>query len=276
MKYYRPSQELTGKRLSASTLASFMAAQFVDEPDQICSGVDMSATLLRFLLRNSALSYWSSSKNRWLKADPFNRHFTLTNDGIKKVQDRLAGRAKAQSVTRGEVLTEFQIIRGVLQSEEPLVAFELPTQSDVPEDLNPGDESNPTWVEFEQDISIESTSLWPDDLPQGQTYFEGLAQQVTVNRYERSAEARAACIAHYGCVCQVCKLDFSKRYGVLGAGFIHVHHVRPVSSVGSTYRVDPVADLVPVCPNCHAMLHRFAPPLTIERLRALLHEATCR
>lgn len=224
MKYYRTSHELTGKRLSASTLASFMAAQSVDDPDQIRPGVNMSASLLRFLLRDRAISYWSSSINRWLKADPFNLHFTLTNDGIKKVQDRLAGRAKAQSVTREAVLTEFQIIRGALQSA-PLISFELPTQSDVPANLNLGAESDHTLVELEQDTSIESTSLWPDDLPQGQTYFEGLAQQVMVNRYERSAEARAACIARYGCVCQVCQLDFSKRYGALGAGFIHVHHV---------------------------------------------------
>lgn len=271
MKYYRPSHELTGKRLSASTLASFMAAQSVDDSDQIRPGVKMSASLLRFLLRDRAISYWSSSTNRWLKADPFNQHFTLTNDGIKKVQDRLAGRAKAQSVTREAVLAELQIIRGVLRSE-PLVSFELLTQGDVSANSNLGAEPGNTPVESEQDTSVESTSLWPDDLPQGQMYFEGLAQQVMVNRYERSAEARAACIAHYGCVCEVCQVDFSKRYGALGAGFIHVHHIVPISSVGSEYQVDPIADLVPVCPNCHAMLHRRDPPLEIEHLRALMHD----
>ena len=122
------------------------------------------------------------------------------------------------------------------------------------------------------DESGEHTSLWPDDLPDAQAYFEGLARQVSVNRYERSLEARAACIAHYGCICQVCEVDFGKRYGRLGLGFIHVHHLVPISSIGSDYRVDPVADLVPVCPNCHAMIHRGTPPLPIERLRRLLHD----
>lgn len=122
-----------------------------------------------------------------------------------------------------------------------------------------------------QPPSFEIGSLWPDDLPEGgQAYIEGLAQQVIVNRYERSPDARAACISHYGCVCQVCHIDFRKRYGALGTGFIHVHHVLPISSVGSEYFVDPVVDLVPVCPNCHAMLHRREPPLTIEGLRELL------
>ncbi len=119
---------------------------------------------------------------------------------------------------------------------------------------------------------VKNGSLWPDDLPEDQNYFEGLAQGVLVNRYERSLAARAACIAQYGCVCQVCLVDFSKRYGALGDGFIHVHHVLPISAVGRTYRVDPVADLVPVCPNCHAMLHRQDPPLRIEDLRALLQD----
>ena len=130
----------------------------------------------------------------------------------------------------------------------------------------------PTPVAPPDQPSMEKAGLWPDDLPEGQAYFEGLAQQVVVNRYERSLEARAACIAHYGCVCQVCRIDFRVRYGALGAGFIHVHHVLPISSIGGEYRMDPVADLVPVCPNCHAMLHRREPPLAVERLRELLHD----
>lgn len=129
MKYYRPSSELTGKRLSASTIASFMAAQSVDDPDQLRSDIRMPASLLRFLLR-SAISYWSLTKNSWLKADPFNQHFTLTPGGLSKVQDRLAGRAKAQSVTREDVLKEFQVIRGFVKSE-PLDEFEVPDQASL-------------------------------------------------------------------------------------------------------------------------------------------------
>jgi predicted HNH restriction endonuclease len=269
MKYYRPSQELTGKRLSASTLASFMVAQSVDDPDQISLDVMMSANLLRFLLRDRAISYWSSPANRWLKADPFNQNFTLTVDGISKVKDRLAGRAKAQSVTKEAVLEEYQVIRGIQRSES-LVSFEILTHLDVSEKLKPVADLDNALIAPGQETPLESTNFWPDELPQGQTYFEGIAQQVMVNRYERSAKARTACIAHYGCVCQVCQMDFNKRYGALGAGFIHVHHVIPISSIGKDYQVDSVADLIPVCPNCHAMLHRYDPPLAIEHLRSLM------
>ncbi|MND65181.1 HNH endonuclease [Agrobacterium tumefaciens] len=86
-------------------------------------------------------------------------------------------------------------------------------------------------------------------------YIEGALKEIKVNGYERDRRARQACIDHYGTDCQVCGLDFESRYGEIGAGFIHVHHVVPLASIGEQYEVDPVKDLIPVCPNCHAMLH---------------------
>ncbi|HHO0788469.1 HNH endonuclease [Aeromonas allosaccharophila] len=64
-------------------------------------------------------------------------------------------------------------------------------------------------------------------------------------------------------------IDFGEKYGELGKGFIHVHHMMPLSEIGEEYVVDPIKDLIPVCPNCHAMLHRRNPPLTIDDLRKL-------
>src|SRR5690606_11761611 len=104
-------------------------------------------------------------------------------------------------------------------------------------------------------------------------YREGSVRQVLVNAYERDRAARQACIRHYGLACTVCGLMFEERYGPLGAGFIHVHHVVPLSQLGSGYELDPIRDLRPVCPNCHAMLHRQRPPLSIEELRGILEVA---
>ncbi|MGA2233330.1 MAG: HNH endonuclease, partial [Tepidisphaeraceae bacterium] len=81
------------------------------------------------------------------------------------------------------------------------------------------------------------------------------------------------CKAHYGTKCTVCKFDFRKRYGEIGSGFIHVHHLRQHSTIRRRHNVDPIRDLRPVCPNCHAMLHRNGPKkpmLTIEQLRRRL------
>lgn len=100
---------------------------------------------------------------------------------------------------------------------------------------------------------------------------EGAVQQVIVNRYERNRAARARCIALFGSRCRVCGIDFGETYGELGEGFIHVHHVVPVSAIGEEYELDPINDLVPVCPNCHAMLHRGqVEPRSVEELKETL------
>ena len=104
------------------------------------------------------------------------------------------------------------------------------------------------------------------------SYLEGTAIRVLVNRYERDREARDECVAHHGAVCAVCSFDFRHKYGDLGAGFIHVHHVVPVATVGRRYSVDPINDLVPVCPNCHAMLHTGTTPPSVEQLRQIVRQ----
>ena len=101
--------------------------------------------------------------------------------------------------------------------------------------------------------------------------IEGSVTRVSVNRYERSRAARAACIDQHGAQCAACGLNFEKMYGEIGRGFIHVHHIVPVSQSGGAYKLDPVKDLVPVCPNCHAMLHiGVEEPRTVEHLRNLI------
>lgn len=92
-------------------------------------------------------------------------------------------------------------------------------------------------------------------------------RQVEVNVYERDSAARQACLKHYGLACAACGLLFEERYRALGANYIHVHHLIPLSEIGESYEIDPVRDLRLICPNCHAMVHRRNPPLTIEELR---------
>ncbi|MYD87520.1 MAG: DUF3427 domain-containing protein [Acidobacteria bacterium] len=109
----------------------------------------------------------------------------------------------------------------------------------------------------------------PDEVS-SREHWEGAVRQVTVNVYERDRAARQACIDHYGDACTACGLRLGERYGPLGADYIHVHHIVPLSELGQDYKVDPVKDLRPVCPNCHAMIHRRNPPLSVEAVRLLL------
>ncbi|HYD76369.1 HNH endonuclease [Ramlibacter sp.] len=120
-------------------------------------------------------------------------------------------------------------------------------------------------------IKMKGPSPFPDELPPGQQYVEGAKKYVRVNAYERDAKARKACISHYGAVCVVCSFSFEKTYGQLGKGFIHVHHLKPLALTDGEYQIDPIADLRPVCPNCHAMLHQENPPMPVEELKAALH-----
>jgi 5-methylcytosine-specific restriction protein A len=113
----------------------------------------------------------------------------------------------------------------------------------------------------------------PEEIPTSTTHLEGKVRQVLVNTYERNPAARAKCIAHHGATCSVCAFDFGKAYGKIGEGFIHVHHLKELSSIAKEYEVDPIEDLRPVCPNCHAMLHTARPALTIANLRQLLKTA---
>lgn len=130
-------------------------------------------------------------------------------------------------------------------------------------------------------VSADIEDLWtghlawlgfrsPEEVPEDRTYPEGAVQKVLVNRYERNRKARAKCIERWGMACFVCGFDFEERYGDLGEGFIHVHHLLELSQVEEGYEVDPEADLRPVCPNCHAMLHRDSPALSPAQLKRRL------
>ena len=110
---------------------------------------------------------------------------------------------------------------------------------------------------------------YPED---DEALYEGALMTVKANKYERNQKARRECVAKKGYQCLVCGRDFEGTYGEIGKGFIHVHHLTPISSIGKEYQLNVDTDLAPVCPNCHYMLHRRNPPYTIEELQAKMQE----
>lgn len=119
-----------------------------------------------------------------------------------------------------------------------------------------------------QRYQTEQKTLYPEVV--NEDLFEGAKRTITVNSYERNPQARKQCLTHYGHQCSVCGFDFEKVYGDIGKAFIHVHHLKEIASIGESYQINPVTDLRPVCPNCHAMLHRKNPAYTIEELQQLI------
>jgi len=118
---------------------------------------------------------------------------------------------------------------------------------------------------------VQIEEIGPVPVPTGEA--EGALSHALVNKYERSPANRAACLAYHGTRCRTCGFDFGAVYGDIGTGFIEVHHTVPVSSMGDSYVVDPVNELVPLCSNCHSMVHRVSPPMDIDELRMSISAA---
>ena len=104
-------------------------------------------------------------------------------------------------------------------------------------------------------------------------YEEGSLLDCHGSKYERNQKARKECLEYYGYTCRVCGFNFEKQYGSIGRNFIEVHHRIEISSYsGDKHKVDHIKDLIPVCSNCHSMLHRTCPALSIEELQSLLKD----
>ncbi|MCK5832702.1 HNH endonuclease [bacterium] len=127
-------------------------------------------------------------------------------------------------------------------------------------------------AEWEQLLGKGNILIDPDEVQHPHCYYEGATIEVSVNRYERSLKAREECLRIHGSKCMVCGFSFEDFYGQIGRDYIQVHHVVSLASVKKEYKVNPSEDLIPVCPNCHAMLHCKNPPYTIDELKAMIKE----
>ncbi len=126
-------------------------------------------------------------------------------------------------------------------------------------------------LENEVISSEEDEFIFNDENQSTKHLLEGAKKLISVNAYERNKQARSECLNHYGFNCSVCDFDFEETYGEIGKEFIHVHHIVDLATINKEYKVDPISDLVPVCPNCHAMLHKRKPiAFTVEELKSIL------
>ena len=93
-----------------------------------------------------------------------------------------------------------------------------------------------------------------DEIALEKPLIEGATYTVLVNAYERNPAARLKCIQYWGNSCMACGFNFRAAYGEDCKPFIQVHHLRPLSDINESYIVNPIEDLRPVCPNCHAVI----------------------
>lgn len=104
------------------------------------------------------------------------------------------------------------------------------------------------------------------------TFEEGVVKKIEVNTYERNDKARESCLRRKGYSCAICNFNFEKKYGEIGRQCIHVHHLVEISTIGKNYKINPFKDLIPVCPNCHYMIHRRKPAYTPEEIIIMLEK----
>ena len=119
-------------------------------------------------------------------------------------------------------------------------------------------------------VTTELDIAYPETEVGEMSFAEGATKSVVVSAIERSRKARQACIAHHGVNCAVCGMNFLTVYGELGLGYIHIHHLQPIGQSKGVHTVDPLDDLVPVCPNCHAIIHKRNPPYSVEDIKMRL------
>lgn len=130
----------------------------------------------------------------------------------------------------------------------------------------------PVVVEALKELAMSGRDTWQpqEELGNEEPLVEGASFTVRVNAFERNPVARQKCIDHYGTGCAVCGFSFGAAYGSAADGYIHVHHLQPLASIGEEYVIDPIKDLRPVCANCHAVIHTRQPPYSIEEVKSML------
>ncbi|MEW6127727.1 MAG: HNH endonuclease [Acidobacteriota bacterium] len=200
--------------------------------------------------------YGNCNANGYYPSNPGSEACNMTFEGLKNVYQELYS-SHAEIVARAARKSKHPSTRTTHSVRlVEFLAKELGKPLPQPTYSNISDHNQPLLISEEITNDVE--------------YIEGAARQIFVNAYERNPVARALCIQHYGCLCAVCGMNFGETYGEIGAGFIHVHHLVEISSIREEYKIDPVNDLRPVCPNCHAMLHRKKPAFKIEELKSIL------
>ncbi len=135
------------------------------------------------------------------------------------------------------------------------------------------DDTKPVRILWKINIENEMDLLiLPEEVINPEKYIEGATKQINVNVHERNSVARMKCIEYYGVSCIICGFNFEEIYGSVGKEFIHVHHLIELREINEEYEVDPIEDLRPICPNCHAIVHKRKPAYSIKEMNRIIRK----
>jgi 5-methylcytosine-specific restriction protein A len=212
--------------------------------------------------------------------------FGIWEDHIKEGKNLILGQSWERS-GKGRIQPGYsQAIEHIDLIEK--YSYELMTFSMEYSEDNSGDETAPAKIgnfipKLTKMFLLKEDSKWyaldypidyklAQEIDQNEMFVEGALSSITVNSFERDPVARSKCLEFHGYKCTVCDFDFEKFYGYLGKNYIQVHHITPLSEIRKNHEVNPVKDMVPVCPNCHAIIHRQKPALKINTLKEHIYK----
>ncbi len=255
----------------------------------ISSGADRSFTLAdgqsipvtvdsyRTLLENGRLAedlHWYISQN-WNNIQIGDEVFIYTGDQDLGIIGYATVRAVEQRADGWCILPHFDLGRSRALLENPVPAAVVREWVPFPRKsvINLASFQEPLRDRLPWTVrDAVADSVLPEEIIQPSGLVEGAVRSITVNAYERNPQARRECIHAHGTTCWICGFSFGAVYGKVADGYIHVHHLRPLSEVNGEYVVDPVNDLRPVCPNCHAVLHLGGECRSIEEVRNMVKD----
>ncbi|MGK9419379.1 HNH endonuclease [Pseudomonas cedrina] len=131
---------------------------------------------------------------------------------------------------------------------------------------------------FNKKRKFWSLSLEGTDFTNNKISDEGFPEGKIVERKHTARERNAALVksakdaykkSNKRLSCEACNFDFEKVYGERGSDYIEAHHIVPVSEMESSQKTK-ITDIAMVCSNCHRILHRSRPWLTVGQLKALI------
>ena len=115
----------------------------------------------------------------------------------------------------------------------------------------------------------DSSDQQPDEDEEEKQRLEGRMTEAKLLRRQRNRQARQQCLEASGYKCYICGFDFEKTYGEIGKGFLEVHHKRPISTYDEEHEI-PQSELVPLCSNCHSMVHRRKEAMDVDELKNIV------
>ncbi|MEG0327805.1 MAG: HNH endonuclease [Erysipelothrix sp.] len=117
---------------------------------------------------------------------------------------------------------------------------------------------------YQQAITNDYESVYID--------IEGKRQLIYSYKYERNPKLRKEALRIHGYTCHACGFNFYQKYGEIGKDFIEVHHINPLSEVKAETLVNPRTDLIPLCANCHRIIHRNKKPISVDGLKKIIDD----